>query len=175
MEDLRYPVGNFTFDTEVAESDYPDLMETIASAPTVLRKTVSGLTDKQLDTPYRDGGWTGRQVVHHLADSHMNAYCRTKLSLTESEPAIKPYDEAAWAELPDSKAPVELSLNLLDALHDRWVRILKGVPPSDLRSKGYFHPDHGRVIRLDQMLALYAWHGRHHTAHISNLMRRAGW
>lgn len=172
---LRYPIGNYSFDTTVAESDYPKLIEIIAEAPKILRKAVEKLDDSQLDTPYRDGGWTVRQVVHHLGDSHVNAFCRIKLALTENEPQIKPYDEAAWANLADAKAPVNVSLDLLDALHNRWVRVWRSVAPADFKKRGYFHPEHERVIHLDHVLAMYAWHCRHHTAHITRLAERKGW
>lgn len=175
MDDLRYPVGNNSFDAIVDESDYPQLIQTIADAPKVLREAVEKLSDAQLDTPYRDGGWTVRQVVHHLGDSHMNAFCRLKLALTEDKPTIKPYDEAAWAELPDAKAPVEVSLLLLESLHDRWVRIWKAVPAADFKTRGFVHPEHKRFVSLDQVLSMYAWHGRHHTAHITELAKRKGW
>lgn len=175
MDDLRYPVGQHSFDAPVNESEYPALVEIIANAPKVLRDAVEGMTDEQLDTPYREDGWTVRQVVHHLGDSHMNAFCRLKLALTENEPAIKPYDEAAWAELADAKAPVEVSLRLLESLHDRWVRIWKSVDSTELRNRGFFHPGHKRGIKLDQVLAMYAWHCRHHTAHITRLRERKGW
>lgn len=175
MEDLRYPVGQHSFDTVIEESEYPKLIDVIANAPKVLRDAVTGMTDEQLDTPYREDGWTVRQVVHHLGDSHINAFCRLKLALTENDPAIKPYDEAAWAELADAKAPVEVSLRLLETLHERWVRIWKSVNSAELRKRGFFHPEHKRVIKLDQVLAMYAWHCRHHTAHITRLRERKGW
>jgi hypothetical protein len=175
MDDLRYPVGNNSFDAIVDEADYPKLIQTIADAPKVLRDAVKGMSDEQLDTPYREGGWTVRQVVHHLGDSHMNAFCRLKLALTEDRPTIKPYDEAAWAELPDAKLPVEVSLRLLESLHERWVPIWKSVPTSDMKKKGFVHPEHKRFISLDQVLSMYAWHCRHHTAHITELARRKGW
>src|SRR5687768_331746 len=121
MDDLKYPIGNNSFDAIVDEADYPKLIQTIADAPKVLRDAVKGMSEEQLDTPYRDGGWTVRQVVHHLGDSHVNAFCRLKLALTEDAPTIKPYDEAAWANLPDASLPVEVSLRLLESLHERWV------------------------------------------------------
>lgn len=174
-DDLRFPVGDYSFDATVSASEYPKLIEIIAEAPTILRRAVEKLDDSQLDTHYREGGWTVRQVVHHLGDSHMNAFCRLKLALTENEPPIKPYDEAAWANLADAEAPVNISLDLLDALHDRWVRIWKSIPSADFKKRGYFHPEHKRVIHLDHVLAMYAWHGRHHTAHITRLVERKGW
>jgi len=132
------------------------------------------LNEAQLDTPYRDGGWTVRQVVHHVPDSHMNAYMRFRLALTEHEPVIKPYDEAAWAELVDGKtAPPEISLALLDALHDRWVRLLRSMTDADFQ-KQFRHPELG-VVPLEKNLALYAWHGKHHVAHITRLRERMQW
>jgi len=140
-----------------------------------LRAAVTELTPAQLDTPYRDGGWTVRQVVHHVPDSHLNAYTRMKLALTEDEPVIKPYDEARWAELADVPAtPIETSLTLLECLHRRWVLLLRSLGPKEL-SRRFRHPEHNRSIDLDEMLALYAWHGRHHVAHITSLRSRMGW
>jgi hypothetical protein len=136
---------------------------------------VAGLADTQLDTPYRTGGWTVRQVLHHVPDSHINAYTRFKLALTEADPPIKPYQEARWAELSDGRtAPVALSLDLLEALHRRWVLVLDGLAADDW-SRSYLHPNQGRRITLDEGLALYAWHGEHHAAHITSLRRRMGW
>ena len=134
----------------------------------------ASLNDAQLDTPYREGGWTVRQVVHHVPDSHMNAYVRWKLALTEDQPTIKPYEEARWAELADTKStPIDVSLALLDSLHDRWVRLLRSVKDSDF-ARTFRHPDHG-VRTLDWMLLLYQWHGKHHTAHITQLRKQRGW
>jgi uncharacterized damage-inducible protein DinB len=135
---------------------------------------VAGLSDQQLDTPYRDGGWTVRQVVHHVPDSHMNAYMRIKFALTEDEPAVKAYDEARWAELPDVRdTPVETSLALLENLHGRWVALLRSMSDAEF-TRTVRHPEHG-LIDVDQLLALYAWHGRHHTGHITSLRARNGW
>lgn len=173
--DLRYPVGRFDFDGPLGEADYPKLIAAIAATPGALTSAVAGLSRDQLETRYRPGGWTVKQVVHHLPDSHTNAYTRFKLALTEDEPTIKTYDEAAWAELPDSqKVPVEVSLDLLDALHVRWVTLLRSMDAADFR-RGLRHPEHGRVLTLAQMLAMYAWHGRHHVAHITSLRKREGW
>ena len=147
----------------------------IAAAPAAMRTAVRGLNDGQLDTPYRPGGWTVRQVVHHVPDSHMNAYTRFKLALTEDTPTIKPYDEGKWAETPDGKsALVEESLTLLDALHKRWLIVLTSMQPSDFLRK-LNHPEWDAPLSLDAMLALYAWHGRHHAAHIAGLRTREGW
>jgi uncharacterized damage-inducible protein DinB len=146
----------------------------IDAAPAALRAAVAGLSEEQLATPYRPGGWTVRQVVHHLPDSHANAYVRFKLALTEDNPTIKPYLEARWAELPDNAGtPVEVSLGLLEALHRRWVVLLRGMGPEDF-ARPLTHPEKGR-LSLDQMLALYAWHGRHHVAHVTSLTERMGW
>jgi uncharacterized damage-inducible protein DinB len=150
-------------------------IDAIAAAPTKLRQAVNGLTDAQLDTPYRPGGWTVRQVVHHVADSHLNAYTRFRLAFTEQNPTIKPYDEAKWAELPDVAATSpEVSLALLEALHIRWVKLLRALTPAQLQ-RGFVHPEHGRLITLERLLAMYAWHGRHHVAHITRLRERNGW
>lgn len=173
--ELRYPVGKFDFDAPVNEADYPKLIAAIAETPVALRSAVAGLTRDQLETRYRPGGWTVKQVVHHLPDSHLNAYTRFKLALTEDEPTIKPYDEAAWAELADSrKVPTEVSLDLLDALHLRWVALLRSMDTDDF-NRGLRHPEHGKILTLKQMLGLYAWHGRHHVAHITSLKKREGW
>ena len=173
--ELRYPVGKFDFDAPVNEADYPKLIAAIAQTPVALRSAVAGLTRDQLDTPYRPGGWTVKQVVHHLPDSHLNAYTRFKLALTEDKPTIKPYDSAAWAELADSrKVPIEVSLDLLDALLLRWVALLRSMDTAEF-NRGFRHPEHGRVLTLKQTLGLYAWHGRHHVAHITSLRKREGW
>jgi uncharacterized damage-inducible protein DinB len=146
----------------------------IAATPAKLRAAIAGLDVKQLDTPYRDGGWTVRQVVHHVPESHMNAYIRFKLALTEAEPTIKPYDEAAWAMLPDVKdTPLQVSLDLLDALHDRWVRTLRLIEDEQWK-RTFRHPAIG-VVKLEGNVALYAWHGKHHTAHVTSLRERMGW
>ena len=172
--DPRYPAGKFEDPKEVTPALRNEAIEEIAVAPVRMRAAVQGLSDSQLDTPYREAGWTLRQVVHHLADSHMNAYIRWRLALTEAEPTIKPYQEAAWANLEDAAhAPVEVSLRLLEALHERWARMLRSVKPEDF-ARTFRHPEHG-VRTLDWMLFLYAWHGRHHTAHITELKKQKGW
>jgi uncharacterized damage-inducible protein DinB len=173
--DLRYPVGRFDWDAAPNEADRPRLIAEIAETPGALRSAVAGLSRDQLETRYRPGGWTVKQVVHHVPDSHLNAYTRFKLALTEDEPTIKPYDEAAWAELADSqKVPIDVSLDLLDSLHVRWVTLLRSMDAADFR-RALRHPEHARVLTLDQMLALYAWHGRHHVAHITALRKREDW
>ena len=175
MEDPRYPIGRFTFDGKVSPQFRELWIGEIAAAPGALRAAVTDLTPAQLDTAYRDGGWTVRQVVHHVPDSHLNAYTRMKLALTEDEPVIKPYDEARWAELADVQAtPIETSLTLLECLHRRWVLLLRSLGPKEL-SRRFRHPEHNRSIGLDEMLAMYAWHGRHHVAHITSLRSRMGW
>jgi uncharacterized damage-inducible protein DinB len=166
---LRFPIGRFQRpDGPLDPATRARHIETIASTPARLAEAVRGLTEAELDTPYRPGGWTARQVVHHMADSHMNAYVRVKLALTESAPLIKTYDEDAWAKLPDSKdTPAEVSLSLLTALHDRWVRTLRAMKPEDFQ-KACTHPEHG-PITVDFLLALYAWHGPHHIGHVKSV------
>ncbi len=173
--DLRYPVGPFKFDGDVSPRTREQRIAEIAAAPGHLRQAVAGLTPMQLDTPYRPGGWTVRQVVHHVPDSHLNAYTRIKLALTEEEPTIRPYEEARWAELPDARTgPIEPSLALLESLHQRWLLLLRQLRPSDFE-RLFRHPEHNRVLAVDEAVALYAWHGRHHVAHISSLRQRMGW
>ena len=172
-DDLRYPIGRFKTSPSSLPSDRAAHVETLRELPERLRAVVSGLDNAQLDTPYREGGWTVRQVVHHVADSHANSYIRFKLALTEYEPTIKPYDEAAWAQLPDSRMPVEVSLALTDALHQRWVALLESLTYKDFQKK-FNHPERG-LEDLATTLALYGWHSRHHTAHIANLRARMGW
>jgi uncharacterized damage-inducible protein DinB len=174
--DLRYPVGRFQRPAAVTAEERAVSIEAIAGTPAALREAVDGLDDAQLDTPYRLDGWTVRQVVHHVPDSHLNSYVRFKLALTEDEPTIKPYDEKRWAALPDGRSRlVAESLALLDALHARWVYLLRAMAPADF-SRTVIHPEHpGPPMTLDAMLALYAWHGRHHTAHVTALRERMGW
>ena len=174
-EDLRYPIGPFQYAGEPDEQLRGEWIQQIAATPANLRGIVGGLSPQQLDTPYRPQGWTVRQVVHHVPDSHLNAYTRFKLALTENAPVIKPYEEARWAELPDARtAPIDWSLDLLESLHHRWVLLLGQLTPADFR-KRFMHPEHGRPFELQESLALYAWHGRHHVAHIASLRRRMGW
>lgn len=174
MSDLSYPIGKANIVAEISDEQRKALIEGIAAAPPKVRMAVKGLSEEHLDTPYRPEGWTVRQVVHHLADSHMNAYVRFKLALTEQEPAIKTYDEKQWATLQDSiKAPVEISLSLLELLHERWVLVLRSLAPADFR-RTFQHPEWGKVT-LDASLQLYEWHGRHHTAHITSLRERMNW
>ena len=174
MDDLRYPTGKLSIDSSPTPDTRRACIAAIASAPAELRGAVRGLTAAQLDTPYRPGGWTVRQVVHHVADSHMNAYIRFKLALTENSPAIKPYDEAAWAQLADTAdTPIETSLTLLDALHRRWVILLGHMQEPDFK-RTLVHPDRG-LVDNDWLLQLYAWHGRHHVGHVTELRKREGW
>ncbi len=174
-EDLRYPIGRFQFDGEIGQGRRKERIGQIAAAPGLLRNAVAGLSEKQLNTPYRPQGWTVRQVVHHLPDSHINAYTRFKLALTEDEPTIKPYDETRWAELPEARtAPIEPSLALLEFLHQRWVLFLRELLADDF-GRRFRHPEHGRSLGLDETLAMYAWHGRHHVAHITSLRQRMKW
>ena len=172
--DPRYPIGKFEWTGASTEADRQKFIAQIEEAPAKLRAAVKGLTGPQLDTPYRDGGWTVRQVVHHLPDSHMNAYVRFKLAATEDYPTIKPYEEKLWANLADAKAaPIEPSLALLESLHYRWVLFLKSFSAADWARK-LKHPELGEVA-LDKYLAIYAWHGRHHVAHITALRERMKW
>lgn len=174
MTDLRYPIGKFHFDGPLTDEQKRKCTEDISHAPGHLRASVRNLSAQQLDTPYRPDGWTVRQVVHHVPDSHLNAYVRFKLALTEDEPMIKPYAEDRWARLADTnETPLEVSLTLLDSLHDRWVRLLRSLQPEDW-NRTFRHPELG-LVSLEKNLAIYAWHGRHHVAHIMSLRERNGW
>jgi len=175
IENLKYPIGKFSMPKEFSAALTGQWIRSIEELPGKLRSAVNNLNDQQLDTPYRDGGWTVRQVIHHLPDSHMNAYIRFKLALTEETPVIKPYFEDRWAQLPDGKiAPVAISLSLLEALHQRWVLLLKSMSEDDLKKK-YHHPESHKDWELRNVLALYAWHGNHHLAHITSLLVREEW
>ncbi len=172
--DLRYPIGKFTFPDSVSRADLEGYIAEIADLPQHVRAAVWTLSDERLDTPYRPGGWTVRQVVHHLADSHMNAYVRLKVALTEDNPTIKPYDEQRWAELSEARTgPAGISLGLLDGLHLRWAMTLSAMKEEDF-ARTFHHPALGQV-RLDVSTAMYAWHGRHHLMHITHLAGRMGW
>lgn len=173
MNDLRYPIGQFTYKRPITEEMIDKWIQEIEDVPTDLAQAIKDLDQKQLDTPYRVGGWTVRQVVHHVVDSHMNSYIRFKLALTEKNPTIKPYKEEKWAELPDSKLPVDVSLVMLDSLHKRWVNLLYSLEPTDLE-KTFNYPESGET-KLAVAIGLYAWHGRHHTAHITSLRKRLDW
>lgn len=175
MTDPRYPIGKFSYDGVATADARSTRIEEIARAPAAMRAAVKGLTGKQFDTPYREGGWTVRQLIHHVPDSHLNAYVRFKLALTEDTPTIKPYQEKLWAELADTReVPPEVSLTLLEATHQRWVALLKSIGPADWK-RGYRHPEYDREVPLDEALAMYAWHGKHHVAHITALRERLSW
>lgn len=174
MNDARYPIGKFEMPKEVTDEQRRQWIDEIVEAPRRLREAVQGLSPTQFDTPYRPGGWSVRQVVHHLPDSHLNAYIRFKLALTEDAPLIKTYEEKLWAETPEVRSALpEVSLALLDSLHRRWVFLLRALQPADW-ARTFRHPEWGNVP-LDMALALYAWHGRHHVAHITSLRDRMGW
>ncbi len=169
MTDLRYPVGPETLDTPVAES-----LRLLEEAPARFRQAVRGLDDSQLDTPYRPGGWTVRQVIHHMADSHMHLYCRCRFALTEDAPAVKSYNEQTWAELPDARTlPVEVSLELLEGLHRRMVALFRSLTTEQWK-RAYRHSERG-LVTMERAASMYAWHCRHHAAHITSLRQRMGW
>lgn len=174
MSDLRYPVGRFAALERSTPEQRRGWIDEIRRVPAELRRALEGLDESRLDTPYREGGWTIRQLVHHLANSHVNAYVRFRLALTEESPTIRPYDQESWARLPDaSGGPVELSASLLEALHGRWVLLLESLGPEDF-SRPVLHPESGRMT-VDLLLQTYAWHGRHHVAHVTALREREGW
>lgn len=172
--DLRYPIGTWKYQPGISSSERADLINQIAMAPAKLRQAVAGLSEKQLATPYRPGGWSVRQLVHHVADSHMNAYIRFKLAMTENDPRINAYDEKLWAETAEvSATPIEVSLAIMENLHIRWVVLLQSLKDADWQ-RAIDHPENGRMP-LEKLLALYAWHGAHHTAHVTELRNREGW
>ena len=172
--DLQYPVGRFDWNLRPGDIERRQAIDEIAGLPAAMRKAVHGLSEEQLDTPYRPGGWTVRQVVHHVPDSHLNAYTRVKLALTEDRPTIRPYDEKLWAELPDVvHTPIGISLTMLEALHERWVVLLRSLDPQDF-SRKLVHPDVGEMD-VGKVVCHYAWHGRHHVGHITSLRHRMGW
>jgi hypothetical protein len=174
LEQLKYPIGKFKSEP-CTEDEYPGLIENLAALPGKIRDAVNGLNDVQLDTPYRDGGWTLRQVVHHLPDSHMNAYIRFKLALTEDNPTIRIYHEDRWAECEEAHyGAVHDSLDLLDSLHRRWTAFLRTFKNSDF-SRTYYHPEHKKNFVLAEVLAMYVWHGEHHLAHITETRKARGW
>jgi uncharacterized damage-inducible protein DinB len=172
--DPRYPIGKWNRQPSVTADECATMIDQIAAAPAELAAAARGLTDAQLDTPYRDGGWTVRQVVHHVADSHMNAYVRFKLGVTEESPTIKPYIEGLWAETIDGRTgPIDVSLAILDGVHRRWVRFMRTFDAGTF-ARTLMHPEYGPMT-LSDLLQMYAWHGRHHTAHIMVLRERHGW
>lgn len=173
MSDPRYPVGKFSYAGPLSAEQKRQFLDDIEHAAAHLRSAARGLSDVQLNTPYRDGGWTVRQVVHHVPDSHMNAYIRFKLALTEDAPTIKPYLEDRWAELPDSRQPIENSLALLDSLHQRWNTVLRSMSEADWQ-RTFLHPELGPMT-LEKTLALYSWHGKHHVAHVTKLREKMSW
>ena len=174
MTDPRYPIGKWERRDTLTAGERATMIAQVGEVPARMRTAIAGLDEAQLDTPYREGGWTVRQVVHHVPDSHLNSYTRFKLALTEEEPTIRPYDEAKWAALSDSRdTPVETSLTMLGALHDRWTILLRAMSDDDFR-RTLRHPDIG-VMSLDALLSLYAWHGRHHVGHVTSLRERMGW
>ena len=175
IADPRYPIGRFTPVTPSTDALRRDGLEELSALPARMRAAVAGLNDAQLDTPYRPEGWTVRQVVHHVPDSHMNAYIRLKLALTEETPTIKPYDEQTWAQLADARMPVDVSLRLLEGVHARWVVLYREMQPKHF-ARTFVHPEYPDAPRtLDWLLQLYAWHSRHHVAHITSLRERQGW
>jgi hypothetical protein len=175
MEDLKYPIGKFQRPSSAKDEDRARWVAEISETPDWLREAVEGLTDEQLNTPYRPEGWTVRQLVHHLADSHVNAYVRIRLALTEDTPTIRLYDQGGWANLPDAKlGPVEPSLVLLEAIHERWVSLVSILDGEKLRRE-FIHPEANQKMNIDTLLAMYAWHGRHHVAHINGLRERMNW
>jgi DinB superfamily len=174
MEDLRYPIGKFTPKDVYTADEIKGFITRIESLPARIEQAIEGLTASQLDTPYRDGGWTVRQVVHHVPDSHMNAYIRVKWTLTEDTPLIKAYEEKLWAVTPETTSDPALSLALLKALHAKWVTLLRQVSASDLE-RSFIHPETKKNVYLKNMIGMYAWHGDHHLAHITSLKERMGW
>lgn len=173
-DDLRFPIGRFSFPGSVSATERARHIAAIEATPAALAEAVAGLDDIQLDTPYREEGWSVRQVVHHLADSHINSYTRIRLTLTEDVPTIRPYFEDRWATLTDARTgPIDLSLALLEALHARWVLLLQGLEEAHF-ARRLVHPEHGELT-LDQLTAMYGWHGPHHVAHITSLRQRRGW
>jgi len=167
IENQRYPIGQFEYGKTYSEEELQQAIKKLEEFPARLKKLVTGMKDEQLDTPYREGGWTVRQVIHHIADSHMNAYIRFKLALTEDKPTIKPYNEKAWAEMIDARtlAP-SVSLSMLAAIHERWTTILKAMKPEDF-NRSFFHPENMRFHELSELVAMYAWHSDHHYEHVS--------
>lgn len=174
MDDLRYPIGKFQPQETYNADDLKSFIARIEALPSKLEAAVKGMSDQQLDTPYRDGGWTVRQLIHHVPDSHMHAYIRTKWTITESTPLIKAYDEKAWAETPETRLAPEISLTVLKSIHAKWVELLKRIPKDDLK-KEFTHPETKKNVPIERLIHTYAWHGDHHLAHITSLKERMGW
>lgn len=174
MDSLRYPIGDFDYGQPYTQEEVRRAIDTIAHLPVRLTELVGKWGDDRLDTPYRPGGWTVRQLVHHVADSHMNAYVRTKLALTETNPTISPYEEGEWAKLPDSKLTIAPSLVILRSLHERWVVVLNALTEADF-DRTYYHPGANRTFAVGEVVKLYEWHGEHHYQHIYQLAQREGW
>jgi DinB family protein len=173
-DDLRYPIGREPAPSRLTSQTRRAAIGDIAELPRRLEASVTGLTDGQLDTPYRPDGWTVRQLVHHIADSHVNAYIRLKLALTEDVPRIAPYDERLWADLPDSRLPIDVSLQLIEAIHTRWTTLYTSLDEATFE-RAFRHPERGGAVTLDEQLQSYSWHSRHHVAHITGLRQREGW
>ncbi len=173
-EELRYPIGKFSAQESYSPEEIANNIKRIEELPARIESAAKSLSSAQLDTTYRDGGWTLRQVIHHVPESHMNAYVRFKWTLTEDRPTIKPYDETQWARTPEISLDPGLSINLLKALHAKWVALLKSLSPAQLQ-RDFYHPDSKKYNRLDRMIAMYAWHGEHHLAHITSLKKRKNW
>ncbi|NJN42488.1 MAG: putative metal-dependent hydrolase [Flammeovirgaceae bacterium] len=173
-DQLKYPIGKFIAQDSYTVTELTEFIRRIEALPQKLKRAISGLSDQQFDSPYREGGWTVRQVVHHLADSHTNAYIRFKWALTEDSPTIKTYNEKLWAETPETKLDINLSVNLIQSLHTKFVALLSSLSSTDW-NKQFFHPDSKQYIKLERMAALYAWHGEHHVAHITSLIKRMNW
>lgn len=170
MEQLQYPIGKFEFGKSYSAGQTNAHIAAIEQFPGLLKTIVLQLTSPQIDKTYRPGGWTARQIIHHLADSHLNAYIRFKLTITEDTPVIKPYNQDTWANLEDSRnAPIELSVAMIDAIHQRWMFLLNSVSADDVKRK-YVHPEYNREFQLDELLALYAWHGKHHLEHLKIIL-----
>ena len=174
MEDIRYPIGKFTAQENYTEEEIKNFIQRIEDLPAKLEDAIQNLNDEQLDTPYREGGWTVRQVVHHVADSHSHAYIRTKWTLTESEPVIKAYLEKLWAETSETNSPPLISISILKALHTKWVILLKSISAPD-RERFFVHPESKKKITINTLIGTYAWHGEHHLAHITNLKKLKNW
>lgn len=174
MTDNRYPIGTFKAKESYSIEEIANLINDIEALPTKIEEAIENMNDAQLDTPYREGGWTVRQVVHHLPDSHMNAYVRMKWTITEDQPRIKAYDEKAWATTPETKLAPSISIDFLKSLHTKWAALMRGLSEGDL-SRAFIHPDTNKSVKMDRMIGLYAWHGNHHLAHITTLKEKMGW